>query len=94
MTSLQINPDDFLMIHDHIIECRGRGHCLPPGEVSLIQEWLLSARNSDDVILALDDFLPSLYDGERTVPVSLKRIDRKMRRRIQELNERRSAPQA
>lgn len=84
-----MNSDDFVLIHDHIIECRGRGHCLPQTEIDLIQSWMVAAAQVEDVILALDDFLPKLFSGPNTtVPPSLRRIDKKVRSRLLELQQR------
>lgn len=68
------------MICEFVIECRAKGHFLPPSDIELIKGWLMLTPHVDTLVLALSNILPDFFseDSDRKIPRSLKGINRRV----------------
>ncbi|MBP9708267.1 MAG: hypothetical protein KBD78_11535 [Oligoflexales bacterium] len=73
------------IIADFIIECRG-GHFLPYRDYDIIEKWLLSCPNKDQLLLVLAEELPEYFaQSKGSVPRTLTGIQKKIDKKIQQL---------
>ncbi len=93
MTQLDNTPDAVAMISDFVIECRGKGHFLPPSEIEMIRKWLDLTPEVDTLILTLSNILPAYFakHADKQFPQSLRGIDRKVIADLQHFASRRNS---
>jgi hypothetical protein len=72
------------LITHYVLECRAKGHFLPYTDHEIITRWLAAAGNSDQLLVILSDILPEFYSKTPSRPRSLKLVNKKVLRRINE----------
>ena len=82
------NMNDMSLIVHFVIETRNRGLFLPYQDLEIIESWVNSCSNANDLLLLLDEHLPSFYRKyeDRPFPPSLSRVRNFILKKIRNLN--------
>lgn len=82
------------LIVQYVVECRGKGFFLPYTDYEIIQTWLQSAADVDELLLILSEILPEFYAKKAATnahPPSLAAVQRRVGERLRDIKMRRLA---
>jgi len=53
--------NDFELIAQYVVECRGKGHFLPYEDHDTIRQWIGQSQDADNLLLVLSEVLPDYF---------------------------------
>ena len=73
------------LITQYVLECRGRGHCLPYDDYEVISYWLTLVDDPDELLVTLSEILPQYYttNAKNGHPPPLKRVRNLIGKKLQ-----------
>lgn len=67
-------------IVQYVVDLRGQGHFLPYEDYAIIEGWISSSTNQDDLLLVIGEVLPDFFSElpEGAKPKSLASVNKKI----------------
>ena len=82
MNLTNLNNEQFII--SYIVELRQAGHILPYEDHLTVKKWLKAAgKNTDNLLLILDEILPAYRDSKRGKPFRLAGVDNLVLKKIE-----------
>jgi hypothetical protein len=71
------------LLADYVLSLRHRGCVLSPADYEVLQSWLQTGIDADDILLEMSEVLPKFYTDPDKSPSGLHRIRKHVDKRLE-----------